>query len=498
MSAPDPHERHATAVLDTAEAGGRVVSGGALRVASYVIGALVTVVSASVVARHLGREGFGGFTTVVSLSTVALVVADFGLATLGVREYVTRSGADRDRLMRVMLGMRLVMMVAGALGMIAFAALAGFDSELWLGTLLAGLGLVIYALPVTYVIPLQASLRLGWVGALDLGRQATQALLQVVLVAAGAGAGLLLGAAVPAAVVTLLLGIVAARGLAPLVPTFDLAAMRRLLRISVTFAAATSIGTLYPYVAQVVTDLSTSDHESGLFALSFRVFAVVVGTAMIAVSSAFPVLAHTAGRDHARFGYAGTRTYQATILLGALAAVGIGAGAPLVISILGGEKFVDATDVLRIHAVAIIGSFAVATGSFLLLAQKRQRILLRLNGITLAVSLVLTAVAARQWGAVGAAGAMVATEIGLSIAYYAVLRRAGYGLRLERRWVAAVVAALAVAGGVAAGVAALTDGAVGELLQTAAALATFVVAVTALRAVPEEALAPLRARLGRS
>ncbi|WP_320670251.1 oligosaccharide flippase family protein [Patulibacter defluvii] len=484
-------------MLDTGDAGGRVVSGGALRVVSYVLGALVTVVSASVVARHLGKEGFGGFTTVVSLSTVALVIADFGLATLGVREYVTRKGAERDHLMRVMLGMRLTMMALGAAGMLVFAALAGFDGQLWLGTVLAGAGLVIYALPVTYVIPLQAALRLGWVGAIDLGRQVSQALLQVLLVVAGAGTGLLLGAAVPAAAVALVIALVAARGLAPLTPAFDLAAMRRLLRISIAFAAATSIGTLYPYVAQVVTDLSTSDTESGLFALSFRVFAVVVGTAMIAVSSAFPILAHTAGRDQARFGYAGSRTYQATILLGSLAAVGIGAGAPLAVEILGGAKYADATDVLRVHAAAIIGSFAVATGSFLLLAQHRQRTLLQMNGVTLLVSLILTAVAARQWGAIGAASAMVATEIGLALAYYVVLRRGGYGLRLERRWVAAIVASLVAAGGVAVAVAAVTSGTVGDVLETGAATLTFLVAVLVLRAVPEEVLAPLRARLGR-
>lgn len=487
-----------TSILDTPEAGGRVVSGGALRVVAYIVGSLVSVVSAAVVAQHLGPSAFGRFTTVTSLSMVALVVTDFGIAALGVREFVVRRGAERDHMMRTLVGLRLVLMTVGAVAMTLFAVVAGFSSELVLGTALAGVGLIVYAFPASYAIPLQATLRLGWVGALDLIRQVTLAVLLVGLVLAGAGVAPLLGAAAPAAFAALLLGLFAVRGLAPLRPAFDLRESRRLLRMSLTFAVATSIGTLYAYAAQVVADLSTSAEQSGLFALSFRVFVVVIATAMIAVSSAFPIFTRAVGgRDTARLGYAGTRSYEAMVLLGVTAAIGIGVGASLVVRILGGSEFEGAQAVVRLHAIAIPGSFAVAVGSFLLLALGRQRALLRLNLGVLVVSLALTWAMTTAWGAKGAAGSMVATELVLAVGYFVILRRGGYGVGFGTRSVRGIAAGAFVAVLAAVAVGQVVDGVVGEATQVVVACTLFLGTAAACGAVPDEVLVPLRARLYR-
>lgn len=495
---PAEPQSDVTSILDTPEAGGRVVAGGALRVAAYVVGSLISVVSAAFVAQHLGPSEFGRFTTVTSLSMVALVVTDFGIAALGVREFVARRGPERDHMMRALVGLRLMLMASGAVAITLFALAAGFSSELVVGTALTGVGLIVYALPASYVIPLQATLRLGWVGGLDLVRQITQAILLVGLVLAGAGVAPLLGAAIPASFAALLLGLVAVRGLAPLKPLIDLRESRRLMRMAMTFAVATSIGTLYAYAAQVVADLSTTAEESGLFALSFRVFVVVIGTAMIAVSSAFPVFTRAAGgRDQARIGYAGTRSYEAMALLGGLAAIGIGVGAPLVVRILGGNEFDGAEDVVRLHAIAIPGSFAVAVGSFLLLALGRQRALLRLNAGVLAVSLLLTWAMATKWGAMGAAGSMVVTEMSLAVGYFTILSRGKYGIGYGARSARGVTAGLVAAVAAAIGVEQLAGGLAGDIAQTVAAVAVFAGVSAACGAIPDEVLKLLRDRFQR-
>lgn len=486
----------ATDVLDAAGAGDRVIFGGTLRIVFYAVGSLLSVGSTAFVSRHLGIEAFDGFVTVLSLTAVALLVTDFGLAALGVREYVARTGEDRAHVMGVLVALRLSLMVIASLGMLVFAVLSGFSDTLILGTAVAGVGLIVQAVPATYSLPLAATLRLGWVGAIDFVRQAVQALVLVALVLVGAGTVPLLGSLIPAGVVSLVVAAAVARGLAPLWPRWDWREMGRLLRMALSYAIGTSIGAIYAYVAQIVTHLSTSEYESGLFALSFRVFSVIVAVAIIAVGSAYPILTRAAGNDSTRFGYAGTRLYEGIVLIGVLAAVGIGVAAPAIIGVLGGPAFRDAVDVARLHAAAIPGSFAVAAGSFLLLATRQHRTLLWINVSVLLVSIVLTALAASAWGATGAAAAMVLTEYALALTFFVAVRRqtgVSFGLRPMVSLVAAVVAALVVA----VLLTPLAGGIAWSVLWSVISGAVYLGVALATGGVPPEITGLVRARLGR-
>ncbi|WP_022928935.1 oligosaccharide flippase family protein [Patulibacter americanus] len=497
MSDP-PSTPDATDVLDAGGgAGDRVISGGTLRIAFYALGSLLAVASTAFVSRHLGIAAFDGFATVLSLTAVALLVTDFGLAALGVREYVARTGEDRAHVMAVLVALRLLLMVLATVAMLVFALLSGFSSTLVAGTAVAGVGLIVQAVPATYSLPLAATLRLGWVGAIDFIRQAVQAVGLIVLVLLGAGTVPLLGSMVPAGLVSLAVAAWVARGLAPLWPRWDWREMTSLLRMAMSYAIGTSIGSIYAYVAQIVTHLSTTEHESGLFALSFRVFSVIVAVAIIAVGSAYPILTRAAGDDPERFGYAGTRLYEGIVLIGLLAAVGIGVGAPAIVEILGGPEFRDAVDVARLHAAAIPGSFAVAAGSFLLLATRQHRTLLRINVGVLTVSIVLTAAMASAWGADGAAAAMVLTEYGLAAAFFVALRRGGHGVSFGQRPLVSLIVAAGASIAAAAALATLVGGVAVTAVWAAVACVVFLGVALATGGVPAEITAVVRARLGR-
>jgi len=489
---PDGEAPH---VLDSDRSGGRVVGGSAARIVAYGGGSLLSVVSTAAVARQLGTAGFDGYATVLSLSLIALLVTDFGMAALGVREYVALSGAERDHAMRVLLALRLLLMVLGTAAMLLFALVAGFTEELVWGSLLAGVGLIVQVVPATYVVPLQATLRLGMMGAVDFVRQAVQAALLVALVLFGAGVVPLLAASIPAAVVAAIFAISAARGLAPLVPSLDWRAMRRMLRMALSFAVATSIGAIYAYVAQVVTHLATNEYESGLFALAFRVFAVLIAVAMIAVSSAFPILARTAGRDPRRFGYVGSRLYEGTLMLGVVVAVGVGAGAPAIVQALGGAPFAGSVIVLRVLAVAIVGSFPVAVGSFMLLSLRQHRALLVINGTTLVISILLTCLFASRWGGTGTALALCITEYGSAAAFWVVISRGGHNVQLAGRFLLSLALGLVPAMGIAVLLAFLGESTQTSLASGAVCPTVFVVVALLTGGVPDEIVSPVRARL---
>src|SRR6185437_5515852 len=81
-------------LLRSAEAGPRVVRGGALRGIGYVAGLMLVAGGSVLLLRYLGVADFGRYVTVTALIGIVSEVTDAGLTLIGAREL---SIADRDR-----------------------------------------------------------------------------------------------------------------------------------------------------------------------------------------------------------------------------------------------------------------------------------------------------------------------------------------------------------------------------------------------------------------
>ena len=212
-------------VLDTEQAGPAAVRGGILRAGGYVFGALLSLASAALLFRHLGVDDTGRWVTIQSIVLIVAGITDAGLTAIGTREYAVLDGAARTAALRSLFGLRLLLTLVGTLVAIGFTAIAGYGATLVLGTAITCLGLLLTMVQHQYGIGLTARLRLGWVSAADVVRQAVQALAIVLLVVAGAELldffwAVTIGCAAGALTI-----LVAARGTIPMQPAL---ALRRL------------------------------------------------------------------------------------------------------------------------------------------------------------------------------------------------------------------------------------------------------------------------------
>ncbi len=467
-------------LLDTPAAGGMVIRGTALRLGSYIGIIALSVISAALLTRHLGRVRFGEYTTVISLVGVISAVTDAGMSTLGTREYSVRSGADREELMRDLLGLRVVLTLVGVLLATAFAIVAGYAPALLAGTVLASLSIVALVFQHTLSIPLTTGLRLGYLSGLELGRQAVTVVLFVLLILLGAGVLPLLAVALVVNLMLLAPTAALVRGEISTRMSFRPRGWIRLLRLTVAFSLASAANTLYLFAAQILTSLVATSDQSGLFAASFRVFIVLAAVPGMLVAVAFPVLSRAARDDRARLGYALQQTFDASLIIGAAAAIAVVAGARFIIAVVAGPQFAAAAGALRIEGAVLLASFVLAGWGFGLLALHRHRAMLLANLCALGVSVVLTLILAQAHGARGAALASVCGETTLAVLYLAGLIYGSPELRPKLN----VAAKVAVAGAPAIAVA-LVPG-LSALLQPLAALAVFAGLIMALKAIPKE------------
>src|SRR4051794_15888856 len=187
VTAPDLDASDAERVLTDEGAGNRAVRGGVLRIAGYGVGMALTAGASIALLRYLGVGDFGRYATVTAIIAIVQGITDAGLTVAGQREYVTRRDpAERRELLADVLGIRLALTPIAVGLATLFAVVAGYDSQMIAGTLLAGAGLLAANAASSLTMPLAATLRFGWVTAIDVVRQAVITVGIFVLVLAGA------------------------------------------------------------------------------------------------------------------------------------------------------------------------------------------------------------------------------------------------------------------------------------------------------------------------
>jgi O-antigen/teichoic acid export membrane protein len=475
-------------LLDTPAAGPAAIRGSVLRVAGYVLGVLLSLLAVPLLIRHLGVSDYGRYVTVISLVTIVQGLTDVGLGQIGVREYATRSGSEQTRLMRNLLGVRFALTGVGAALGTAFAAVAGYGHAVVLGTLLAGIGMVLTVVQGTFVVPLAARLKLGWVTALDLLRQVLSVTGIVILVLAGAKLLSFLAVSIPVSLVVLAATLVLVYRTMPLRPSFQRDEWIVLLRAVLPFAAAVVIATLYLRITVVLMSLLASPLQTGYYATAFTVISVLIAIPALTVGSTLPVLARAARDDRERLGYVVERLVEVTLIVGVGLGLVLALGAGFVIDVLAKGKGHPSVAVLQIESLALVTQFVGSSWQYGLLALHRHRALLLNSAAGLAVSVFLTLALVPALQARGAATAFAVAELVVAGGSFFYLRSARPDIKFSLRVPVRVLAAALLAGAVV-----LVPG-LTSLWSAAIAAVLYLGALVALRAIPAELMQALPVR----
>ncbi len=475
-------------VLDSGEAGGRAIRGAGFRVAGYVASLLIALAAVPFMIRHLGAVDYGYYVTVSSIVFIIGGLTEAGLTALGVREYSTLEGADRDRFQRSLIGLRLVLTAVGIVVASALTWVTGAEREVVIGTLIAGLGLLVALSQQTYAIPLTAELRIGWVTILDVLKQTALTSCFLIAVLVGAGLNAFFWASVIAGLVMLVVTLALVRGHAPLIPSRDVTHWGRVLKETLPYAAAAAVGLIYFRIAVVLMSYVSSAEETGIFSAAFRIVEVVATLPLMLVLTVFPILARAARDDEQRLSYALQRVFEVSLIIGGLLAIGLAVAAPFAIEVVAGPGFEESVDVLRILSLALVTSFLAQTWSYGLLSLKRFGAILVVNCIAAAVAIGTTLALAGPWGANGAAVATVVAEAALCVAAAIALGRHSRALSPDLR----IIPKVCLAAGLAIGVAIVVPAPAVVLAFLSGGV--YLGVVLALRAVPPELFDALRQR----
>ena len=434
--------------LDRPEAGAKAIRGGAIRAVAFVLNTLLITATVPLMTRHLGAENFGRFVTASSIVMIVAGITEFGLSGVGTREYALAGVAERRRLLGNLLALRTLLTLVGLAAGVLLMLVAGYPSIVLEGMAIAGLGLILLNAQQTLALVLTASLSWGLYSLFELVNTAVIAGGTVLLVLIGAGLLPFFYVSALSSLAALAVTVVVLRG--HVVPArFDIVYWRRMLRDSLPYAAAATVGILYFRIALIVVSLGSTAAQTGYYSTAFKIVEVISGFAFLMASSAFPIFARAGRDDHERLRYGSGRVGETALIVGVYVALSLAIAAPFVILVIGGSGYRPAVPVLRVQAITLVATFMGATWSFALLSLKEHKRLLQANGVALVVAIVLSLVLVPEFAAQGAAAATAATEFSLAALYWMSLSRSHARIRPSLALLPKVMGAAGAAGAIA-------------------------------------------------
>jgi len=431
-----------------------------------------------VVLRFIGPEGNGHYAFATTLLAYFAVIVDFGLGTLVTRD-VARDSAGLARIFRSALAVRARLLAVSMPAMVGIAliywAAGAIDGLALITTGVLALGLPLSAVNQAYAAVYGAWERMDRRALVVAGTSALTAGLGLLLLAAGFGVvGVALAGLISSGVTLIAIGRPVGFGLlrrAVRVPHHDL---RGLARDALPLMLNSLLATAFIQIDILILQALQGTEIVGHYNAAFKFLNALNNLPSAVVLAAFPLMAR-ASADPAELARWFTRAWRILATAAAAAVMLLFVLAEPVIEALIGSDFLPQTaTALAILIWFLPLSYLNGTLQYVVIASDRQW---RLTPIFLAATLInvgLNLALVPTWGFVAAAATTIGSEVALLAGLGWILRRD----RLPGRVLEPAARPL-VAGAVAAVVAVLLRD-LSWIGAALAALATYLVVLTAI------------------
>jgi O-antigen/teichoic acid export membrane protein len=402
--------------------------------------------SITITTRYLGQAGYGSFALAFALVQMLGVLSDAGLTAVVVRG-ISREPDRTAELVGNALVVRLLLGLAVVAAAALLALVLPYSPDVRLAVLIAGAPFLLGVASSSLAAVFQARLAMGRAAIADVaGRLAAFGALAVI-VAADLGFLAVVASTAAGAAVTLVVTVVLVRPLVALRPRSERAVWRELLVAAVPIGVTLAVTEVYFRADTFILSLFSSFEEVGGYSLAYRVFELLAVFSAIVMTSVFPLLSQFIGtrRD------AAARVTDAAADVFLAVGVPIGAAAlvlaPELVQLVAGDGFGDAVTPLRLLLCAAAPAWISGLLGYALIAGDRQRFVLRLSVVALALNLALNLALVPSYGADAAAAVALGCELLLVTGGWLLVRRQlAIAPRLRMLWRSVVAAAVMATG----------------------------------------------------
>jgi O-antigen/teichoic acid export membrane protein len=405
----------------------RIARAFSLQLVCRIVGMLASVVSVAMTARYLGPGLYGQLTIAVVFIGMWTSLADLGIGTVIVRR-VTSGRGQLERLVRVNSGLSILYCLPLAVLAAGTGLLIYPDVDVRAMLVVMSAQLLMMTMTIRYEPVFLTTVRFTAVALSDLfGRLA---MLGGIVFLVSSRADIIWFAVaqlIPPAIQLVVQATAASRHIT-LKPVFSMSETADLLRESLAPMGVIVIAILYWRTDGVILSLLSTHAEVGVYGLAYTIAFNTVVISTFFLKSTLSTATELYSRDVSAFTAFMQRSVETMYFVAVpVAVIGAILAGPL-IRLLGDEQFVErGAPTLALLFIAVALRFVTGTLGQGLLASHEQKFLFRLSIATLAANIALNVLLIGRFGAVGAAAALVCTELfGMAFASWWLGRKCGY------------------------------------------------------------------------
>jgi O-antigen/teichoic acid export membrane protein len=357
----------------------------ALNTIVQIVAKAVTVIfgflTMVILTRSLGSEGYGNYMYILTLVVLFGGFADWGTATIGVREAAKDEKRQNLILSNIFL-IRLFLALLGGLVMILssfYLPLKNTDQLLVRqGILFGSLILFLFALKASFGIIFQTKLQIYKLAIADITASILIFFLSWLFVKQNLGLVYLIIAVVLANVVAVALAAILAVKTIRFDFRFQWSLVKVFLKESLPMGAILLLLTLDNKIDTVMLGLMKGSSAVGIYAVAYRFYDVLILGAAYLMNSLLPVLSRYANsqKRQGRIKFIYQKSFDVLLTLGLLVAFLAFSSASLLVKLITQERFTEffgSTIVIRILSLAIFLSYFNHLTGYTIVALGKQR-----------------------------------------------------------------------------------------------------------------------------
>ncbi|MFH0868041.1 MAG: flippase [Candidatus Woesearchaeota archaeon] len=407
---------------------------------SEIISKLLQLVIFVYLARSLGKADFGIFSFGVAFSFLIVIIADFGLSTLLIRE-ISRDKKTASKYLSNSLIVKILLSVITIISAYLFLNIMNYSPEVKLVAYIMLLFTLIQSFTNLYYSIFRAFERMYYDAVIKVLRMVI--LVGMVFYAIKNNYGLFaasLSFPLTELIVLVITSLVVYSKFIKLSFEFDYQFSKKILKQSSMFCLSLVFSGLFMYISTIMLSKFRSASDVGIYSAAANIILALIFIPMMYGNAIFPVISRFFITSKSSLKFAYERSFKYMLIIGLPVSVGIYVLSDKIISILYGNQYMASAIVLSILSGYLFLRFLNVVSGFALSSINRQGSRVLSQGTAALVNIILNLILIPLYGVVGAAIAAVITEIIFFFMYISFIIKYGLKIKFTRLFIRPVIA----------------------------------------------------------
>lgn len=400
----------------------KIASNTLVQIIGRVFISALSLVSIKLITNYLGAEGTGFYNTIITYCSFAIVIADFGLFSVAVRE-VSKDPSQKRKLLSNIFAIRFISAIVITLLAIFIGFSTNYSNEIKYGILVASLFPVFNLTGSVYDMLFQYKLEMQKVVLAELISKIITVIFMFVIISSHLGYYAIVSSVSLAAVLNFSIKLYLSKKELPFQIKFDRDIINPIIKMALPLGAVFIVNNIYFKIDTLILFFYKGAVDVGIYAVSYRVLETTLFAGSFLSSSLKPLLSVSVEKDKEKAERALSQAIIFLLFMASMITVICVTFPKEIILFLSNKEFLGGAKSLVILGFASVFIYVGGIFGEILIAKDMRKTLVKTSVFILLFNILLNIILIPRYSYIGAAWTTLISEIVLITISYIITSR---------------------------------------------------------------------------